>query len=856
MEKPHLPEPEVIAANPSAHPEVTRRHANELADQQFLTDQFPWPMLVHVAGVIKYINAACVRLLGGAQASDFHETNIADFIHPQYQSAAWERVQRIMAGEADVESVELLLVRRDGSTTWIETTGVEVTYKGQAAIYVVGRDIDDRKRAELALAASEARFRSFTGMGSDWYWEQDENFRFTEVSKPEIERLPDVNPVGKLRWELPDIQMPESFWQEHRQTLAQHRSFREVEMRRIDRNGQWRVVKITGEPLFDETGRFMGYRGIGRDITARKRNEESLQIANMVYQNSSESMVVTDAENRIISVNPAFELTTGYRAREVLGRDPRMLRSGRHDKAFYEAMWRSLLSTGQWRGELWNRRRSGEPYLEQISINTCFNPDGSVHQRVALFSDITGEKRAEELIWRQANFDHLTNLPNRRMLQSRLAQALRASGFEATGQESGSEWLTANETPQQASLALLFLDLDDFKQINDSLGHATGDLLLMEVALRLGRAVSERDTVARLGGDEFAVLMHDVGDPAQLVQRAQAVLDSLMRPLTVGGQTLVCTASAGVARFPNDGVEAADLLAHADQAMYAAKKLGRNRVALFTAAMHESAQSRVRQMQDLRQAVRLGQLRLLFQPIVELRTGRIRKAEALVRWEHPQRGCISPTEFIPLAEEIGVIGEIGDWVFQEAARCVKRWRGLLDPQFQVTVNKSPLELTGVGLGASWMEHIQALDLPGDAMVVELTEGSLLNSGAAVQQWLQSHRRAGVQLAIDDFGTGYSSLSYLSRFDMDYLKIDRSFIHNLSAGSNDLVLSEVIILLAHKLGLKVVAEGVETEHQRDLLLQAGCDFGQGYFWSSPVSGDVFEALVLGRNAVSGHPLMAQ
>lgn len=845
MDIPRLPEPEVTSKQQEHPTGVGSSSAPDLTSQQVLMEHFPWPLLVHVAGIIRYVNRSCAALLGGADTQEFRGTSILDVIHPQYQAAAMDRVRRILAGDSHVESVELLLVKRDGTTTWIETTGAPVTFQGESAIYVIGKDIDDRKRAELALAASESRFRSFTRMGSDWYWEQDRHLRFTEVSNQEVQRLPDVDPVGKLRWELPDIRMSASFWQQHRETLEQHQAFRDVEMRRIDREGRWRVVTITGEPIFDGNGEFVGYRGIGRDITARKQAEESLQIANMVYQNTSEAMVVTDAGNHIISVNPAFETTTGYRAEDVLGQNPSVLRSGQHDHAFYEAMWRSILSTGKWRGELWNRRRSGEPYLEQISINTAFNPDGSVHQRVALFSDITGEKRAEELIWRQANFDHLTNLPNRRMLQTRLAQALQQPAENELGG-------TVDERGGHIQLALLFLDLDDFKQVNDSLGHATGDLLLMEVALRLGQCAAEGDVVARLGGDEFAMLLRGVGDASQAVQRAQAVLDTLLRPLTLAGQTLVCTASVGVALYPGDGAEAAELLAHADQAMYAAKKLGRNRVALFTLAMHEGAQTRVRQVQDLRQAVARGELRLLYQPIVELETGRICKAEALVRWEHPTRGCISPCEFIPMAEEIGVIGEIGDWVFQEAATQVKHWREVLDPQFQVSVNKSPLELRGEGLRASWPERIEALGLPGKAMVVELTESALLHSGSAVQQWLQSHRRAGVQLAIDDFGTGYSSLSYLNRFEMDYLKIDRSFIHSLAASSNDLVLSEVIILLAHKLGLRVIAEGVETEQQRHLLLQAGCDFAQGYLWSCPLPAGDFEALVRQRTAVQAMP----
>jgi diguanylate cyclase (GGDEF)-like protein/PAS domain S-box-containing protein len=569
-----------------------------------------------------------------------------------------------------------------------------------------------------------------------------------------------------------------------------------------------------------------------RDISERKRAEEQMQLASLVYNTSSEAMMVTDLEGVIITVNPAFTQVTGYRAEEVVGQTPRVLRSGRHDQAFYQAMWRELILTGQWQGEIWDRRKNGEIYPKWVVINTASGGDGAPLRRVALFSDITEKKNSEQVIWQQANFDALTGLPNRQMFSDRLEQEVKKAHRA------------------DLRMALLFLDLDRFKEVNDTLGHDMGDLLLKEAARRLTTCVRESDTVARLGGDEFTVVLGELDDPASAERVAQAILRELARPFHLGAEDVYVTASIGVTFYPEDAGDMDALLKHADQAMYAAKSQGRNRYSYFTASMQELAQARMRLTNDLRGALTGQQLRVFYQPIVELTSGAVHKAEALIRWQHPSRGLVSPAEFIPVAEDTGMIVAIGDWVFYEVVRQVEKWRALYCEQFQISVNKSPVQFRSEGSShAPWVEHLDRVGLPGQAIVVEITEGLLMEASGIVSDHLLGFRDAGVQVSLDDFGTGYSSLSYLKKFDIDYLKIDQSFVRNLSADSEDMALCEGIIVIAHKLGIKVIAEGVETTAQRDLLAQAGCDYAQGYLYSRPVPAEAFEQLLWSEKALA-------
>jgi diguanylate cyclase (GGDEF)-like protein/PAS domain S-box-containing protein len=592
---------------------------------------------------------------------------------------------------------------------------------------------------------------------------------------------------------------------------------------RADHSGFWGHLK--GKRFFDVGGRQLGLVGVIADITERKKAEEEMELASVVYQSSGEAMMVTDADGTIVAVNPAFTQVTGYLPDEVIGRTPQVLRSGRHDKAFYQSMWMALKTTGTWRGEIWDRRKSGEIYPKLLTITTTFNEAGLPLRRVALFYDITEKKKSEEVIWRQANFDSLTGLPNRQMFMDRLEQEIKKSHRAAL------------------PLALMFLDLDRFKEINDTMGHDMGDVLLKETAVRLSSCVRESDTVARLGGDEFTIILGGLDETGCVERIAQDILQRLAKPFVLGDELVYMTTSIGITLYPDDSDRVDALIKHADQAMYAAKALGRNRYSYFTPSMQESAQNRMRLANDLRSALAGNEFRVFYQPIVDMATGAIHKAEALIRWQHPVRGLVSPAEFIPIAEDTGMIMDIGDWVFYEAVRQVEAWRSTYCGDFQISVNKSPVQFRREGsTHGLWVEYMQERGLPGQSITVEITEGLLMEAGATVSKRLLAFRDAGIQVSLDDFGTGYSSLSYLKKFDIDYLKIDQAFVRNLAPESQDMALCEAIIVMAHKLGIKVVAEGVETEVQRDLLTAAGCDFGQGYHYSRPVPAEAFEVLL--------------
>ncbi len=554
--------------------------------------------------------------------------------------------------------------------------------------------------------------------------------------------------------------------------------------------------------------------------------DRQAEIAALVYRNTSEGMLVLDSKGFILDVNPAFVSLRGRAQSDVVGRHVRCLNSPCHDREFYRTMWRSVMETGCWQGEHWGQHVNGELYPEWLSINTSFGDDGEVHRRVMIFSNIAEIKQAEAIIWKQANFDRLTDLPNRQMFHDRLEQSIRKAR-RAGGR-----------------IGLLFLDLDRFKEINDTLGHAMGDDLLKEAARRISACVRQSDTVARLGGDEFTVLLDDIHENRDIQRLTDAILKALSQPFNLGVETVFISTSIGVTFFPDDATDAETLLNNADQAMYSAKADGRNRSHYFTSSMQERAQTRMRLVNDLHLALDQQQFSLVFQPIVDLHVGRVAKAETLLRWHHPVRGLVSPAEFIPLAEETGIIRALGDWVFHEATSQVAQWRSQFDQDIQISVNISPAQLRHEGLDLpSWASHLAHLGLLPQHVIVEITEGLLMDSDdERIRQQLEAFRQTGVRVALDDFGTGYSSLSYLRKFNIDFLKIDQSFVANLHSGSADHALCEAIILLAHKLGLKVVAEGIETADQYALLAQAGCDYGQGFLFSRPLAAPAFEALL--------------
>ena len=607
------------------------------------------------------------------------------------------------------------------------------------------------------------------------------------------------------------------------------------------------LASCWSEPIFGSSGKVLGTFAVYKKTSSspeendlaliesmaslvgiaieRKRIEDELQLASMVYSHTGEATMVTDELNRIIAVNPAFTHITGYSQDEVLGKNPKLLSSGKHDSDFYTIMWEEIETSGMWQGEIWNRKKNGEIFPEWLTINTIHDREGKLHRHVALFSDITDKVRSDELIWRQANFDLLTELPNRRMFYDRLEQEIKKSNRSGL------------------PLALLFIDLDRFKEVNDTLGHQKGVILLVEAARRIVACVRESDTVSRLGGDEFTVILSELADTDHVEKIAQHIISSLAEPFKLESEMAYVSASIGITFYPNDARDVEQLLRNADQAMYVAKDSGRNRFSYFTRTLQEKAQSRVRLLNDLRGALGSNQFELHFQPIVDLSTGLARKAEALLRWHHPDRGMVSPMEFIPLAEETGLIIDIGDWVFREAARWASRWTALCGGDFQISVNESPVQFQNESNTIeAWLDHLRSLGISGQNIVIEITEGLLLNADSGVTDKLIHFRDAGIGVAIDDFGIGYSALSYLKKFDIDFLKIDQSFIRDLATDPSDMALTEAIIVMAHKLDLKVVAEGVETLEQKRLLQEAGCDFAQGYLFSKPLPPDEFEAFL--------------
>lgn len=556
--------------------------------------------------------------------------------------------------------------------------------------------------------------------------------------------------------------------------------------------------------------------------------QESSQHLRTLIETTPDCVKLVDSQGILLSMNGAgLKLIEADNEQSLLGRNIYPLIAPEYRESF--RLFNEQVCRGQ-KGTLEFEiigLRGTRRWVESHATPFPTKPEGGLVQ-LALTRDITEKKKSAAQIWRQANIDPLTGLPNRHMFHERLKQEINKAHRDGL------------------TLALLFLDLDHFKEINDTLGHDMGDLLLKEAARRLTHCVRETDSISRLGGDEFTIILSELHDPSNIERIAQNILNKLSEPFQLQDDVAYISVSIGVALYPDDAKDTQVLLKCSDQAMYLAKNTGRNRYGYFTKSMQEAAHTRMRIATDLRSALADDQFRLVYQPIVELATGQIHKAEALLRWHHPTLGLVSPADFITIAEETGVIVSIGDWAFRNAVKQVLHWRTKHHAEFQISINKSPVQFHNPNNPhQSWFDHLQLLGLPGQSVVIEITEGLLLDANISTSDQLLKFRDAGIQVALDDFGTGYSSLAYIKKFDIDYIKIDQTFVRNLETDTDDLVLCEAIIVMAHKLGIKVIAEGVETALQRDLLIAAGCDYGQGYLFSRPIPPDQFDALLSAR-----------
>jgi diguanylate cyclase (GGDEF)-like protein/PAS domain S-box-containing protein len=552
-----------------------------------------------------------------------------------------------------------------------------------------------------------------------------------------------------------------------------------------------------------------------KNLLSRRRTERQLRLAAHVFEYSGEAILITDSNNAIIEVNPAFTRLTGFSIEEVRGKNPAILSSGRTSVEEYRAMWQIIQEKGHWQGEMWDRHKNGEVFPKLMSISTVKNQHGEIDHYIASFSDIREQKAVEERIRHLAHHDALTGLPNRMHLSVALDQAL------SEAQRKGTE------------IAIMFLDMDRFKLINDTLGHFVGDLLLIEVAHRIKGCIRESDIVARLGGDEFVVALTGLNEEMGATPVVGKLLHALAEPYLIEGNTLHSSPSIGISLFPVDGRDVSTLMKNADAAMYHAKEQGRNNAQYFTAELNEVASRRLALEQDLRHALELNQFELHYQPQICTKTNTLCGVEALIRWRHPLRGLVPPLNFIPLAEETGLIETIGAWVLDEACRQLAAWKLAGITQVKMAVNLSAVQLRSAKLCAQVQQCLTRHAIAQDELELEITESVAMDNPQQAIGQLNALRALGVQLAIDDFGTGYSSLAYLKNLPIQTIKLDHSFVGDIETDANDAAICAATIALAHTLGMQVVAEGVETKAQEHFLANIhGCDILQGYLFGRP------------------------
>lgn len=793
---------------------------NLAADSMFILDP---------DGFIREINRIAYERLGYGKAEMLGK-HVSDFILPEYADMLVSRIARIQNQEFLI--YESAQVHKDGSVLPIEVCSRAIMLEEEKLLFNIVRDISERKKLDAALRESEARFRTLAADAPEAIVIHDLDKDLFIDATTSAERLfacsrKEILSHGPKYFYAPaqpaDSPSVESMLERGERILAGE----EMKFERLVRNarGQDILCEVRLVRLPSEQHKLI--RASYIDITERKQIENALRESEgkyrSLFEESLDGLFISNVEGNFTDINQKVIRMFGYDSKEEM-----LALDLEKDFYAYPADKENILAFVKEKGfaelEVIIKTKNDIRITTLCSYSAVKNKDGAIISYRGMIRDITEKKKSEELIWRQANFDTLTGLPNRDMFHDRLEQEIKKSYRECL------------------PLALLLIDLDHFKQVNDTLGHAVGDLLLQEAAQRIRACVRGSDTLARLGGDEFTVILSALSETGHIEDVAQKIVSKLAQPFRLGSDEVYVSASIGITIYPSDG-DIDSLVKNADQAMYVAKSKGRNRFSYFTRSLQIEAQKRLHMISDLRGALDAGQFSVHFQPVIELSTGRIRKAEALIRWQHPERGMVNPSDFIALAEEAGLINKIGDWVFRESARWSSIWNKRCGGEFQMSVNMSPVQFQhGSGMCDTWIEHLASLGLSGKNMVVEITEGLLLKAESEVTDSLFKFRDAGIQVAIDDFGTGYSSLSYLKKFDIDYLKIDQSFVKNLESDVDNMALSEAIIVMAHKLGLKVIAEGVETKEQRYLLSVAGCDYAQGNLFSVPLPLEEFERLL--------------
>jgi diguanylate cyclase (GGDEF)-like protein/PAS domain S-box-containing protein len=680
----------------------------------------------------------------------------------------------------------------------------------------------DRRHAQQ-LQEREDRLKLALWASSEQYWDYDLKTRHlrrmwvdSRTTSPELRVLSMTESDHRIHPDdLPQVQ------EKLRAHLRGEAELLISEHRILDNHGQWLWVRARGRAVeMGADGKVRRIAGTARDITRVRQAERERRIAIAVLRSMNEAVAVLDRDFNFVSINPAFTRTTGYSEREVIGQNSSLLDSPQHEIAFYSRVRQKLVNDGHWAGEMWQKRKNGQEFLCSVESTATEGIHGEHRLYIAVITDITQQKRAEQELRYLANFDTLTNLPNRAMLSERLSRAI------------------VRARRQNHRIAVLFLDLDRFKDINDSLGHTAGDRILRAAAMRLQETVGEHQTVARLGGDEFTIVLENLDQPADADKVAREIIMAFEAPLVLDDrQEVVISPSIGISLYPDHGQVPTELLKQADTAMYQAKAAGRRTFVRYDDSMEIANRRRAQLSSALHKVLDRGELRLVFQPRLSLTTRRITGVEALLRWTSEDYGEIPPNQFIPLAEESGLILEIGEWVLLDACRTLRRWQNAGATDLSMAVNVSVLQLLRGDFAESVRRVLAETGVPPHALELELTESVLMANAEQAATKLQALREMGVSLAIDDFGTGYSSLAYLKRLPITTLKIDKTFVTDLNRDPDDTAITTTVITMAHSLGLTVVAEGVETETQLRFLDHFRCDEVQGYWLSRPVPPDV-------------------
>ncbi len=751
--------------------------------------------------------------------------------HTTLELGLWDRETRLRAMDTltekgQLKDFEFVFTTKAGEQRNALMYLTRTIHAGEQCLYFMAHDITPLKRANAILEKEQSQLKALLQTIPALIWMKDPSGVYLTCNHY-FERLfgtTEAEILGKTDYDFVSAAQADSFRENDKKAMASNGAVTNEEWVTYTDDGHQELLETIKTPVYNVSGELIGVLGIARNISERVRAEEQLRIAATAFE-SQEGMVITDAKGLILRVNQSFTEICGYTEAEVLGKNPRFLKSRRHTQDFYREMWESIALTGRWQGEIWDRRKNGEEYPKWLTVSAVKNAHGIVTNYIGAHYDITARKKAEEKIHELAFFDQLTGLPNRTLLLDRLRQSMTASSRSG---ECG---------------ALLFLDLDNFKALNDTLGHDVGDLLLKQVGQRIVATVRAIDTTARLGGDEFVIVLTNLNADIQVAATQTEtvgikVLAALNKPYYLKETTYHCTPSIGATIFTGMQSDIEALLKQADIAMYRAKDAGRNRLRFFDPEMEVIVVERATLEKDLRTAILEKQFTLYYQG--QVTADSLTGVEALIRWQHPVRGLVSPREFIPLAEETGLIISLGQWVLEAACQQLALWGSKPEMSLlTMAVNVSAHQFHHPDFVSQVLETLRITGTPPHQLKIELTESLLVSNVEDTIEKMVVLKSWGIGFSLDDFGTGYSSLSYLKRLPLDQLKIDQSFVRDILTDPNDAAIARTVIALADNLGLGVIAEGVESAEQRDFLTEAGCHAFQGYFFSRPLPIIEFE-----------------